>query len=85
MTIDLVSGSDKKAKKRSKNFYFYNCIYQKYLSKFGLFEKGTKAKKKSSTIYLTILSNVKFKAEDFFKFCALLKKSELYPAFEEAS
>ena len=52
MTIDLVSGSDKKAKKRSKNFYFYNCIYQKYLSKFGLFEKGTKAKKKSSTIYL---------------------------------
>ena len=26
----------------------------------------------------TLLSNIKYKVEDFFKFCALLKKSELY-------
>ena len=26
----------------------------------------------------TLLSNIKYKVEDFFKFCALLKKSQLY-------
>ena len=29
----------------------------------------------------TLLSNIKYKVEDFFKFCALLKKSELYLFF----
>ena len=27
---------------------------------------------------MTLLSNIKYKLEDFFKFCALFKKSELY-------
>ena len=47
--------------------------------KFGLFEKGTKFEKIFHLKFdvLTLLSNVKYKVEDFFKLCALLKKSEL--------
>ena len=41
--------------------------------KFELFEKGTKFEK-----IFQLICNVKFKVEDFFKFFALLKKTELY-------
>ena len=41
--------------------------------KFGLFEKHTKFEKKIHVIW-----QMPNHEEDFFKFCVLLKKSELY-------
>ena len=57
----------------------FHYVESKFQLKLGLFEKGTKFEKIFHLKFdvLTLLSNVKYKVEDFFKFCALLKKSEL--------
>ena len=49
-------------------------LFRHFKLKFGPSEKGTKFEK----IFHFLLSSVKLKVEDFFKFCALLRKSKLY-------